>query len=67
MDSKYNILHTEKLVIKCCLGNGGHFDDLTIIGSDSGLSPGRRAPNHYGIIWTNAEILFIGPLGKNFN
>ena len=31
---------------------------LTIIGSDNGLSPGRRQV----IIWTNAGILLIGPL-----
>ena len=37
--------------------------DLTIIGSDNGLSPGRRQ----AIIWTNAEIVLIGPLGTNFN
>ena len=36
---------------------------LTIIGSDNGLSPGRRQ----AIIWTNAGILFIGPLGTNFS
>ena len=36
---------------------------LTIIGSDNGLSPGR----HQAIIWTNAGILSIGPLGTNFN
>ena len=35
---------------------------LTIIGSDNGLSPGRRQ----AIIWTNAGILLIGPLGANF-
>ena len=34
----------------------------TIIGSDNGLSPGRRQT----IIWTNAGILLIGPLGTNF-
>ena len=32
---------------------------LTIIGSDNGLSPGRRQ----AIIWTYAGILLIGPLG----
>ena len=37
--------------------------NLSIIGSDNGLSPGR----HQDIIWTNAGILFIGPLGTNFN
>ena len=36
---------------------------LTIVGSDNGLSPGRRQ----AIIWTNAEILLIGPLGTNFS
>ena len=35
----------------------------TIIGSDNGLSPGRRQ----AIIWTNAGILLIGPLGTNFS
>ena len=40
-----------------CVGN------LTIIGSDNGLSPGRRQ----AIIWTNAGILLIGPLGTNFS
>ena len=36
---------------------------LTIIGSDNGMSPGRRQ----AIIWTNAGILLIGPLGTNFS
>ena len=40
-----------------CVGN------LTIIGSDNGLSPGRRQ----AIILTNAGILLIGPLGTNFS
>ena len=44
-------------VTHICVGN------LTIIGSDNGLSPGRRQ----AIIWTNAGILLVGPLGKNFN
>ena len=35
----------------------------TIIGSDNGLSPGRRQT----IIWTNAGILFIKVLGTNFS
>ena len=35
---------------------------LTIIDSDNGLSPDRRQ----AIIWTNAGILLIGPLGTNF-
>ena len=37
--------------------------NLTTIGSDNGLSPGRRQAN----IWTNDEILSIGPLGTNFS
>ena len=36
---------------------------LTIIGSDNGLSPGRRQ----AIIWTNAGILLIWTLGTNFS
>ena len=34
---------------------------LTIIGSDNGLAPDRRQ----AIIWTNAGILLIEPLGTN--
>ena len=36
---------------------------LTIFSSNNGLSPGR----HQAIIWTNAGILLIGPLGTNFS
>ena len=36
---------------------------LAIIGSDNGLSPGRRQ----AIIWTIAGILVIGPSGTNFS
>ena len=36
---------------------------LSILGSDNGLSPGRRQ----AIIWTNDGILLIGPQGTNFN
>ena len=35
---------------------------INIIGSDNGLSPGRRQ----AIIWTNAGILLIGPCGNKF-
>ena len=34
-----------------------------IFGSDYGLSPVRRQ----AIIWNNADLLFIGTLGTNFN
>ena len=37
-------------------------DNLTIIGSDNGLSPGRRQ----AIIWTNAGVRLIGTLETNF-
>ena len=40
-----------------CVGN------LTIIGSDNGLSPDRRQ----AIIWANAGILLIGPWGTHFS
>ena len=36
---------------------------LTIIGSDNGLLPGRCP----AIIWTDAGILIIEPLGINFS
>ena len=38
-------------------------DNLTIIGSDSDVSPGRCQ----AIIWTNDRILLIGPLETNFS
>ena len=44
-------------VTHICVGN------LTIIGPNNGLSPGRRQ----AIIWTNAGLLLIGPLGTNFS
>ena len=44
-------------VMHICVGN------LTIIGPDDGLSPGRRQ----AIIWINAGILVIGPLRTNFS
>ena len=44
-------------VTHICVGN------LTIIGPDNGLSPGRRQ----AIIWTKAGILLIGLLGTSFS
>ena len=44
-------------VTHICVGN------LTTIGSDNGLSPGRRP----AIIWTNSGMLLIGPLWTNFS
>ena len=43
-------------VTHICIGK------LINIGSDNGLWPGRRQ----AIIWTNAGIFLIGPLGTNF-
>ena len=37
--------------------------EIIIIGADNGLLPGWRQ----AIIWTNAGILLIGPLGINFS
>ena len=52
----YNLTHWGRETHLCVV-------KLTIIASDNGLSPGRRQ----AIIWTNAGILLIGPLGTNFN
>ena len=60
-------LHVPKLVV-AQLTHWGRVknicvSDLTIIGSDNGLLPGRSQ----AIIWTNAGILLIRPLGTNFS
>ena len=52
----------------CCLTHWGRVMHicvgiLPVIGSDSGLSPGR----HQAIIWTNAKILLIWPVETNFS
>ena len=52
----YLLTHWSR-VTHICVGTN------TNIGSDNGLSPGRRQ----AIIWTNAGILLIGPLGTNFS
>ena len=52
----YRLSHWGR-VTHICFGN------LTIIGSDNGLSPGRRQ----AINWTNVGILLIGPLWSNFS
>ena len=51
----YVLTHWGQVTHRC-------FGNLTIIGSDNGLSPGR----YQAIIWTNAGILLIGSLGTNF-
>ena len=55
-------------LLRLCLTHWGRVTHicvgkLTNIGSDNGLSPGRRQ----AIIWTNAGISFIGPFGTNFS
>ena len=79
----WNVLHRAQLIIihhwfTKCLGAmqvTRHFltqwgrvmhiwvGKLTTIASDNGLSPGR----HDAIIWNNAGILLIGPLGINLS
>ena len=54
--NRYQLTHWGR-VTHICVGT------LPIIGSDNGLSPGRRQ----AIIWTNAGLLLIGPLGTNFS
>ena len=53
--TKWSVLTRWGPVTHICVGK------LTIIGSDNGLSPGRRQ----AIIWTNAGIFLIGALGTN--
>ena len=64
-------IHSSPLLWSCFVLHLTHWgrvthicvSDLTIIGSDNGLSPGRRQ----AIIWTNAELLLNGSLGTNFH
>ena len=55
--STFTLLTHWGRVTHICVGN------LAIIGSNNGLSPGRRQ----AIIWTSAGILLIGRLGTNFS
>ena len=55
--NQFHVLAHWGRVTHICVGN------LTIIGSDNGLSPNR----YQAIIWTNAGILLIGPLRTNFS
>ena len=52
----YSLTHWGRVMHICV-------NKLTIIGSDNGLPPGWRQ----AIIWTNAVLLLIGPLGTNFS
>ena len=53
---KWNLTHWGRVTYTCV-------SKLTIIGSDNGLSPGRRQT----IIWTNAGILLIRTSGTNLS
>ena len=55
ISARYYLTHWGRVTHICVV-------KLTIIGSDNGLSP-RRCQ---AIIWTNAGIVSIGPLGTNF-
>ena len=57
MENKLSELTHWGRVTNVCVGN------LTTFVSDNGLSPGRRR----AIIWTNAWMLLIGPLGTKFS
>ena len=78
----YHLIFLQPIVIQCgilltsekersrsrCLTPWGWvthicINKLTIIDSDNGLSPGQCQ----AIIWTNAQILLIEPLGTNFS
>ena len=63
----YLLQHNNFIYMYCCLTHWGWVTyicvgKLKIIGSDNGLTPGR----HQAIIWINAGILLIEPLGTNF-
>ena len=64
-----SVIHSNEMIYRTGLsthwGRVTHIcvDNLTNIDSDNGLSPGRRQ----AIIWTNAGILLIWPLGTNFS
>ena len=61
------LLYPSKTSLETLLGLGkilkGQQTEMTSIVSDNGLLPGRLQ----AIIWINAGILFIGPLGTNFS
>ena len=52
----YSLTHWDRVTLICV-------SKITVIGSDNGLSPGRRQ----AILWANAGILLIGPFGTNFS
>ena len=65
MPAKFEAMSRVPLTVLTHWGRVTHIcvSDLTNIGSDNGLSPGRRQ----AIIRTNAGILLKRPLGTNFS
>ena len=59
----YSIEQGKRPQLWDCHLNSLRQSDASIIGSDNGLSPGRRQ----AITWTDVGILLIGPLGTNFS
>ena len=61
----YETLDKRSIILLTHWGRATHIcvSKLTIIGSDNVLSPDRCQ----AIIWTNAGLLLIGPLGTNFS
>ena len=61
----FQFQHRKRVIVLTHWGRLMHIcvSKLTIIGSDNGLSPGRRQ----AIIWTNAGILLIRTSGTNFS
>ena len=64
-DELANICHLVTISVLTHWGRVTHIWPLnsTIIGSDNGLSPGRRQ----AIIWNNTGILLIVHIGRNFS
>ena len=53
---RHSLTHWDRVTHICV-------SELTVIGSDNGLSPGRRQ----ALIWTNTGILLIRTLGTDFS
>ena len=61
---KYEIcIHSLKLIFRQCRNHAYASENGSSISSDNGLSPDQCE----AIIWTNAGILLIEHLGRNFN
>ena len=61
-ESTCYILRDQHILTHWCRVTHICISKIITVGSDNGLSPGRCQ----AIIWTNAGILSIGPLGTNF-